>query len=211
VNPITGTGKTVTIKPDAPLEADRTYHLMLEITSGFDTLFDRSSLSGYNGTKLAVGSSNAGTGTIVFKTVKEDKLKLASTNIYKAHTDSGGLVANINGSTDGWFPAAGAIELTFTRAIPAGSTVKAALSRGSLTGPVTQSQSISLTVNSSVTKVTIKPDLPLQEDTQYYLLLEIKNGTQPLFSQSDLNAYSSPNSLLNMSKNHLQLKKNMLY
>jgi hypothetical protein len=54
----------------------------------------------------------------------------------------------------------------------------------------------SLTVNSTVTKVTIKPDLPLQEDTLYYLLLEIKNGAQTLFSQSDLSDYSSSNSLL---------------
>ena len=171
-------GKTVTIDPFVDLEANGTYYLRLEITDGMETLFDDNSLSTYSG-MVIVGSSPS----IQFGTFKPEDLQLAGTNIYVNRTDSGAITSN----TEANFPKGSSIELTFTTAIPLTAKVHAALSTNTL---YDTSQSISLTASHADKVVTIAPEVDLRANTQYYLLLEITDGLETLFSINDLSGYN---------------------
>jgi hypothetical protein len=120
----------VTIKPVVKLDAGKNYFLMLQIIKGSESVFDAQSLAGYSGKLLVVSGSS-----IEFKTAVQDKLKLDSTNIYAGRKDSGPLSSGsgLIPITEANFPISGAITLTFTRDIPAGSKVKAALNKGAFT------------------------------------------------------------------------------
>jgi hypothetical protein len=113
-------------------------------------------------------------------------LTLASTNIYANRTDSGPL----SSSTEASFPLAGAITLTFTRAIPAGSKVQAALQKTNAPSSFTSSP-LDVTVNwTSGAVVTITPAVHLDANSTYYLKLAISNGLEALFDGASLSGYN---------------------
>jgi hypothetical protein len=153
---------------------------------------------------------NGANSTIVFKTFKNDNLKLASTNIYTAlpsDTPISSLSSNI-GSMEGWFAKADNITLTFTKAIPTGSTLKAALSRSSLNGAVTQSISLATSLSTDRKTLIINPTVDMEAavntGTQYYLAVEITKDGQTLVNTSTLAPYSG--SLLYVSGQDIQFK-----
>jgi hypothetical protein len=140
---------------------------------------------------MADNSEDGGISETFNKAPANRRLTLVSTSIYAKRTGGGAITS----TTEANFPVAGPITLTFTQNIPAGSKVKAALG----TSPLNN-------VNQSISHEVKYSDLRLQDDTDYYLALEIKYGTQTLFEIAGLNDYGTPNSLLLVESQNIWFK-----